>query len=123
MTNDFGTFLKKNGLTEKEDVKKEWTAWKTDKSVVLLFRAKGEMGQTLDQFESASENFEGADKIIEKYGQTGRTVRISMDYAKQLLKLMTKTKGDSLVIKVDNDYPVFFGTDDFEVIIAPRVEA
>lgn len=118
---EFTKFLKKQDMEQKEEVKETWTQWKTDKSVVMVFRAKGEMGTILDTFESGSEAPD-VQKILKQYSETGREVKVSVDLMKQLLKLLAKTDSETITIRVDKDYPVFFGTKDFEIILAPRVE-
>src|ERR1043166_6363853 len=96
-------FAKNVGLTEK--ARSDWGAWRTDRSVVCCFRAKGEIGTALDTFETA-ENIPDVAPIKDQLNAQGKRVRISAEYLKHLLKLLTRSKDiETVEIQVDNDYP------------------
>jgi hypothetical protein len=107
------------GLEHKSS--ESWSEWKTDKSVVVCFRAKGELGQALSNFESNTD-IDNSIQTVKKELETGQKVKVSADYLKYLLKLITKQKGSSVTISIKNDYPAMFSMDDFELIIVTRVE-
>ena len=63
------------------------------------------------------------ESLNEKYTeQQAKTTMLGTEMLKMVLQLLTKSGADSVKITVDNDFPVRFSTDDFGVIIAPRVE-
>ena len=69
------------------------------------------------EFKKVFENLD--EKYIE---QQAKTTMLGTEMLKAVLQLLTKSGADSVKITVDNDFPVRFSTDDFGVIIAPRVE-
>jgi hypothetical protein len=114
-------FCENMGLEAKSS--ESWTEWKTDKAVVVCFRAKGELGQVLSNFE-VNHDIDGDSSMnrVKEELKTGQKVKVSADYLKYLLKLITKQKGSSVTISIKNDYPAMFSMDNFELIIAPRIE-
>ena len=40
-----------------------------------------------------------------------------------MMQLARKTKSDTVVMTVTNDFPILFETESFEMLIAPRVSA
>jgi hypothetical protein len=119
-SDELDKFINDSGLTEKKQ--NEWTQWYCDKAVVTLFRAKNKLGAILNSFGPNSTDVPDAQKIITELNEKGNAVRISTEMLKRVLKLITKTESDSVLFRVSKDYPMFVGAEDFEVIIAPRVE-
>jgi hypothetical protein len=115
-------FFSKAGLERSATTEDKWTEWYSDKGMVMVFRGRGVIGNILNSFEKPKDVPEVEKILAEHKSKDSQRVKVSLDLLKQVLNLMVKSSSDSVVFKVKNDYPLFLQTDDFECILAPRVE-
>lgn len=116
---ELAEFAEKN-LVKKEDKPLHLGEWHFDRAIVMGIKAKTErlnnvlLGYEIDEKQNMN-------VITDKLAKEGQKVRVSVEYLKQILKLLTKMESDFIEIRALTDHPILFSNEEVEIILAPRI--
>ncbi|NQV08883.1 hypothetical protein HQ529_03470, partial [Candidatus Woesearchaeota archaeon] len=105
-----------------EEADEKWSRWCVDKTIVNVFRFKGDFGNAVKLYNfPTKKGVPPVDKLFDSFKE-GEIVTMGVDYMLNVLKLLKSMGHNSVELRVKTDYPMMMKTDNFEIIIAPRVE-
>ena len=67
-------------------------------------------------------NYEETESKEPKLEYDNNTATYNREYFKDILKLLTKNKSDTIKLSVKKDYPLTIENEDFKIILAPRID-